>query len=156
MFGLETLLGGVLGGVLRLVPEFMKLWDRGAERKHELALQASALEFEKLRGSQKMQEYGAALNVEEIKALGAASIAQTQITGIKWVDTINMTVRPFVTYYFLLVFGVYKAACFSLAIKAGAEWEKVATAMWTRDDATMLASILTFWFVDRSLRRMRG
>ena len=109
-----------------------------------------------MRGSQKMQEYGAALNVEEIKALGAASIAQTQITGIKWVDTINMTVRPFVTYYFLLVFGVYKAACFSLAIKAGAEWEKVATAMWTRDDATMLASILTFWFVDRSLRRMRG
>ena len=50
MFGLETLLGGVLGGALRLVPEFIKLWDRGSERKHELALQDKALEFEKLRG----------------------------------------------------------------------------------------------------------
>lgn len=156
MFGLETLLGGALGGILRLVPEFIKLFDRAAERKHELALQASALEFEKLRGTQKMQEYGSVLNIEEIKALATVSAAQTQITGIKWVDAVNMTVRPFVTYYFLIIFGVAKASALKLALQVNAEWEEVAVKLWTPENEVIMSSILGYWFVDRTLRHMRG
>ncbi len=51
---IETLLGGLLGGVFRLAPEILKWLDRQGERGHELAMQDKALEFEKLRGAQRM------------------------------------------------------------------------------------------------------
>jgi len=57
---IETLLGGLLGGVFRLAPEILKWLDRKGERGHELAMQDKALEFEKLRGAQRMAEIGAA------------------------------------------------------------------------------------------------
>ena len=51
---IETLLGGLLGGAFRLAPEILKWFDRRGERGHELAMQDKALEFEKLRGAQRM------------------------------------------------------------------------------------------------------
>ena len=56
---IETLLGGLLGGVFRLAPEVLKWFDRKAERDHELAMQDKALDFEKLRGAQRMEQLGA-------------------------------------------------------------------------------------------------
>ena len=53
---IETLLGGLLGGAFRLAPEILKWMDRNGERSHELAMQDKALEFEKLRGAQRMGE----------------------------------------------------------------------------------------------------
>ena len=51
---IETLLGGLLGGAFRLAPEILKWLDRKGERGHELAMQDKALEFEKIRGAQRM------------------------------------------------------------------------------------------------------
>ena len=56
---IETLLGGLLGGAFRPAPEILKWLDRQGERGHELAMQDKALEFEKLRGAQRMAEIGA-------------------------------------------------------------------------------------------------
>ena len=53
---IETLLGGLLGGAFRLAPEILKWMDRNGERSHELSMQDKALEFEKLRGAQRMSE----------------------------------------------------------------------------------------------------
>ena len=70
---IETLLGGLLGGAFRLAPEILKWLDRKGERGHELAMQDKALEFEKIRGAQRMAEIGAsadaAWNVGAINAL---------------------------------------------------------------------------------------
>jgi len=73
---IETLLGGLLGGAFRLAPEFLKWLDRKGERGHELSMQDKALEFEKLRGAQRMDEIGAgadaAWNVGAIETLREA------------------------------------------------------------------------------------
>ena len=53
---IETLLGGLLGGVFRIVPEVLKWMDSKNERKHELDMQDKQLEFQKLAGTQKMDE----------------------------------------------------------------------------------------------------
>ncbi len=56
---IETLLGGLLGGAFRLAPEILKWLDRRGKRGHELAMQDKVLEFEELRGAQRMSEIGA-------------------------------------------------------------------------------------------------
>ena len=82
---IETLLGGLLGGAFRLAPEILKWLDRKGERGHELAMQDKALEFEKLRGAQRMAEIGAsadaAWNTGAIEALREAVAAQGQQFG---------------------------------------------------------------------------
>ena len=80
---IETLLGGLLGGAFRLAPELLKWLDRKGERGHELAMQDKALEFEKLRGAQRMDEIGAgadaAWNVGAIETLREAVRTQVRI-----------------------------------------------------------------------------
>ena len=87
---IETLLGGLLGGAFRLAPEILKWLDRKGERGHELAMQDKALEFEKLRGAQRMAEIGAsadaAWNSGAIEALKEAVAGQGRLSGVKWVD----------------------------------------------------------------------
>ena len=84
---IETLLGGLLGGAFRLAPEILKWMDRKGERSHELAMQDKALEFEKLRGVQRMAEIGAsadaAWNTGAIDALREAVAAQGQRSGVR-------------------------------------------------------------------------
>ena len=87
---IETLLGGLLGGAFRLAPEILKWLDRKGERGHELALQEKALEFEKLRGAQRMSEIGAgaeaAWSVGAIETLREAVRTQGEKTGVRWAD----------------------------------------------------------------------
>ena len=84
---IETLLGGVLGGLFRLTPELLKWLDRTGERRHELAMQDKALEFEKLHGTQRMTEIGASAqaswNQEALHALQQAITAQGQQSTVR-------------------------------------------------------------------------
>jgi len=50
---------GLLGGAFRLAPEILKRLDRQGERSHELTMHDKALEFEMLRGAQRMSELSA-------------------------------------------------------------------------------------------------
>jgi hypothetical protein len=104
---IETLLGGLLGGAFRLAPEILKWLDRKGERGHELAMQDKALEFEKLRGAQRMSEIGAgadaAWNVGAIETLREAVRTQGEKTGVRWADALSMQRSP---RHHLLVHGL--------------------------------------------------
>ena len=113
---IETLLGGLLGGAFRLTPEILKL----------LAMQDKALEFEKLRGTQRMSEIGAgadaAWNVGTIETLREAVRTQGDKTGVRWADALSISVRPVITYWFMAMYCAAKTAAFAAALNAGAGW----------------------------------
>ena len=111
---IETLLGGLLGGAFRLAPEILKWLDSKGERGHELAMQDKALEFEKIRGAQRMAEIGAAAdaawNSGAIDALREAVAAQGQRSGVRWADALSISVRPVITYWFMALYCAAKTA----------------------------------------------
>jgi len=47
-------LGSVIGGAFRLVPEFLKAFDRKNERQHELSMFERQCKLEEQRGAQKL------------------------------------------------------------------------------------------------------
>jgi hypothetical protein len=120
---IETLLGGLLGGAFRLAPELLKWLDRKGERGHELSMQDKALEFEKLRGAQKMAEIGAnsdaSWNTGALEALKDAVRSQGEKTGVAWADALSSSVRPVITYWFMALYCSAKTAAFVAAIVSG-------------------------------------
>ncbi|WKB50765.1 hypothetical protein [Eleftheria terrae] len=157
---IETLLGGLLGGIFRLAPELLKWLDRAGERAHELAMQDKALEFERLRGAQRMAEIGAAADAAwttgAIAALKEAIAAQGQPSGVRWVDALSTSVRPVITYWFMALYCVAKGAALAGAVNAGFGWGSMLAQAWTDADQALWSGMLNFWFVGRVFDRMRS
>lgn len=158
---LMTLLGAVGGGVLRFAPEVLNWLDRNNLRKHELAMQDKALAFEKLRGSQRMEEIQGAnqnsLDTGGLLALNEAIRAQGTLTSIGWVDAVNSTVRPFLTYYWCVVMVTIAFSC--QVYNAGGDKAGFATAflsVWGPDEKMIVSGMLNFWFLDRAIRWNKG
>ena len=156
---IETLLGGLLGGAFRLAPEILKWLDRNGERSHELSMQDKALEFEKLRGAQRMGEIGAsadaAWNTRAIEALRDAVRGQGEKTGVAWADALSSSVRPVITYWFMALYCAAKTAAFVAAVTASAGWGAAILHAWTEADQALWAGVLNFWFLGRVFDRVR-
>jgi hypothetical protein len=156
---LETLLGGLLGGAFRLAPELLKWLDRRGERGHELAMQDKALEFEKLRGAQRMGELGAAAdsawNTGALAALKEAVAAQARPSGVKWADALSTSVRPVITYSFMGLYSAVKVAAYVAAINGGLTWLEALPQAWMEADQALWAGVLNYWFLGRAFEKAR-
>jgi hypothetical protein len=114
MFDVLSLIGGGLGGAMRVVPEVMKLLQAKDERKHELAMTKVQLEIDAQRSKGQidvLQAQGENSDIAGQQAIFLEAIkSQGQLTGVKWIDALNATVRPVITYWWLLLFTTYKIA----------------------------------------------
>jgi hypothetical protein len=137
----------------------LKWLDRKGERGHELAMQDKALEFEKLRGAQRMSEIGAgadaAWNVGAIETLREAVAAQGQRSRVRWADALSISVRPVITYWFMALYCTAKTAAFVGAMSGCADWGAAIQHAWTEADQALWAGVLNFWFLGRVFDRVR-
>lgn len=157
----EALGGTLLGGLFRLAPEVMKWIDRKDERKHELAMFDRNLEADKLKGQLALEtarvEAEASIGAAEIAALVAATQAQGQKTGVGWVDAVNSLMRPVITFWWVIVlYSAVLVAQYVQLVRLDHAALEALLSLWGPDERAIVASIISFWFVDRSLRRGGG
>ncbi len=154
---LETLLGGVFGGVLRLAPEVIKFFDAKNERGHELRMVEAEMKFAQVKGEIAMRQTEAQMTMAEVDAIGEAFKEQsaTARAAGKWVAAVSALVRPFVTYLFVMAYAAVKIAAFLIALEQNGDWKQVALTMWGVDDMAVLNMVLSFWFVGRVYERTR-
>jgi len=152
---IETLLGSLLGGVFRIVPEVMKLIDAKNERDHELKMLDREMDFAKIKGEISMRETQATLMGEELVSMTEAirEQGQTARAAGKFVAAISALVRPLVTYWFVVLYSLVKIASMLMAYQANGDWKQVLITSWNADDMALLMMILTFWFVGRVWER---
>jgi hypothetical protein len=153
----ETLLGGVFGGLLRLAPEVFKIFDKKNERAHELRMLEAEMEFAKVRGEISMRQADVHLQTAELDAMTQAFKEQSETAkNAGWfVSAISAMVRPTVTYLFLALYAAVKVAAYLIAIEQGGNWKDVLTSMWGSDDLAVFNMIISFWFVGRVYERSR-
>lgn len=149
---LLTLLSMFGGGLMRALPEIFGFFNKKEDNSHELALMDKQLELEKVRGSEQRATVQLQGDISETLALldaqKEALKGQMQLTGIRWVDALNMLVRPLTTYYFLGFYGMVKTSMVVVAMRTADPFMSVIKC-WSVDDAAVLAGILSFWFVGR-------
>jgi hypothetical protein len=153
------IIGSLLGGVFRLVPEAIKYFDKKNERQHELAMFDKQCELEKVRGQIRLEEIGAqrdmAIDVGVMDAFKAAIDQQTEMVKAAggWVASLSASVRPVMTYYLLLLYGVAKTAAIILAYYAGQPMLEVLKNAWGVDDMALLSGVVNYWILDRTLAK---
>ena len=152
---IETILGGLVGGAFRLFPEILKWVDRRGERKHELSMQDKQLEFQKLLDGRKIEEANVSYDTAAVDALKEAIKGQETPSGVRWIDGLTSSVRPVVTYWFMLLYCVAKIAVFVTGINAGSPWIDAISLAWTEADQALWAGILNFWFLSRVFEKNR-
>lgn len=152
---IETALSGLLGGILRFIPEGLKLLDRKNERDHEHRMMALEMEFAKTKAEFALKEADIRLEGKELDALSAAIQEQgkTARAAGKFVAALSAMVRPAVTYWFVVLYSVVKIASMAVAFEQGANWKEVLTTAWTDDDMQIFVMLLTFWFAGRVWER---
>jgi hypothetical protein len=155
---IETLLGGLFGGLLRLAPELIKTFDRGNERKHELAMLNAEMEFARVKGDIAMRQTEATMTISELNTMAEAIKEQsTTAQAAGWfIAAISALVRPAITYAFVGAYFTVKVVSYLIALDQGGEWREVLINLWNQDDVTIMFMIISFWFVGRSLDRNNG
>lgn len=145
--GLAVALGGIGGGLMRLLPEAVKLVREivigKADRAHELAMRQLDRDIAKDGGEMRVRELEqtriTAETIERWKALQVATEAQGKLTGVLWADAWNIAMRPGLTTWFALWWGV------SLVFPG--------QVFWGPANDMMFMGVVNFWFVGQVLDR---
>lgn len=151
---IETLAGALLGGVFRVVPEVLKWLDRKDERKHELSMQDKAIEFQRVKGDQRMDEIVAQgqqdWNVGALNALQASIEAQAKPSGVRWIDGFNALIRPLMALQWVIVlYPAVLIASYVLAVDAGVAPLAALVQVFGPEEKAFTAAIANFWILNR-------
>lgn len=168
---ITTLLSLLGGGLMRALPEILSLLNKKADNDHEYRMLQGQIQLEAQRsqGQQAEIQIKGAIDeaVASIQATADALKGQMQPQGLSFqlvgsklidganaivrlfIDAMNMLVRPVVTYYFLGLFGLYKAALLQVALSQTNNVWTAILQVYTADDAAILSGVLAFWFVGR-------
>lgn len=153
------LLGLVFGGVSRLTQHWLDLKDKDKERSHEAVMYDKQIELADKRFAHdsdlRRMDAAAAETAADFNALQAAILSQAAEAKAAggWVAKLSASVRPAVTLWLLALYTFAKVCTLFLSIKAGVPFAEAARAAYTEFDGTLLASVMSFWFADRSLRK---
>ena len=153
------LLGLIFGGASSLAQHWLDLSDKEKERSHERLMFEQQVQMQDKRfvhdselrtmdmaGQEAANEWGA------IAEAARAQAEESKAAG-GWVLSLSASVRPILSYWFVLLYTVAKFATLYLAMKDGVGFAIAARAAYTEFDGTILAAIVSFYFADRSLRK---
>lgn len=163
MLSLLSTLGGLL---ISGLPKLLDFFQNRADQKHELELARVQTERELQLAA---QGFAAQARMEEIRTDQVAMQTEAQMTeaalkhdekvlekASKWVANYVGTVRPTVTYIFILELVAINAAIAWYAfnepglVKNVDDLIRITTVIFSDDEMAMLGGIIGFWFGTRS------
>ena len=116
------------------------------EAKAQYAAQLSEL---------KLQELDAEADIAETKGLYAHDTALAAKGG--WVVGLQASVRPVITYLFMLACLSVKAGMiYSLIGNQGIDWTTALDVAWDAETQALFAAIMSFWFGNRAMGKARA
>jgi hypothetical protein len=111
-----------------------------------------------------LQRQGSTQRLEEITVQGnqqadiaeSEAIYKTYTTGIDWVDALNGTVRPIIAYSFFILYATVKiVSLYVLPTDTSTSVSLIYTTLWTDEDAAIFAGIISFYFGQRAMNKVR-
>lgn len=144
-----TLLGSILGFATSFIPKLLEMQQSKIDHKHEMEMAQFQLESQVKLAGIKMEEAQINVDAEQMRGIYANA---AQSMGYHWVEALNGTVRPIITYtYFLLITYIELALIMHLS-SAGLDIMHIKSIILDDDVMGLFATILSFWFGHRTMK----
>lgn len=155
------LLGILFGGLGRLAQHWLDLRDKDKERQHELKMYDKQVELADKKYAHDMDlrkaDFEAADMSAEWAALQAAVQAQADEAKAAGGIVLKMSaaIRPFLTlYHAVLIYTIVKIAQFYLMVTGGMPVAQSIVALYSEFDKALVGTMVSYYFLDRSLRKL--
>ena len=146
-----TLLGALLGFLGSAFPDFIKLWKDASDKRHEITLLQLQMQLQAQGHTERLEEISAQTDIAE-----SAALYKTYATGISWVDALNGTVRPVIAYAFFILYAGVKFMAYAAVTHSDiVPFVVLHDTLWTQDDAAIFAGIISFYFGQRAMSKLR-
>ena len=143
-----TLLASIAGFISSIIPEIIKYFKDINDKKHELDILNKQIEYNATNAAKSLEEIHISRDILE-----QASLYSTYKTEIKWVDTLNGSVRPILAYSFFLMYMWVKYLQYK-AISSSAYIIEYMEIIWNIDDQAIFAGIISFYYGQQTFRRV--
>jgi len=144
-----TILASLLGFFTSAIPDVLAFFKQKQDHKQELDIMDKQLQAKRESAGQKLQQINVQADIEETR-----TIYKTYNTGVKWVDAYNGTVRPTIAYAFFILYAVVKGLIY-VSLPDSVPIEDIKTILWTQEDAAIFAGIISFYFGQRAMAKLR-
>lgn len=158
-----TLLATVLGGLTSIIPGVIEYMNRKEELRHEKELFALRAQYLSAEAKKEIDVINAKALVEEGDSLRRHDSSLDGNGG--FINAMRASVRPVVTYLFLMMFlGVKLVAAIAFIQASAAEgwlnsalaWAELMPIIWDENTSAIFGAIIGFWFGGRAVEKMRG
>jgi hypothetical protein len=155
-----SIIGAVVGLFTSALPELFKWFRTKSDQKHEREMAKMQMEASKQEHTMRLEEIRTEaekeFDVAEVTALNKRDTLEEK-SGYKILDAfllfITKTVRPTITYALVVMYGLVKAAQYHLALEAAAgNPSQALLAIWNSEDMGMVATVIGYWFGQRTMR----
>lgn len=170
------MLAALIGFLAPFVPAVINYFNNKANNKHELEMFGLRLKMAQAEHSWKMAEIESVADIEEMKVLHQPM----QAYGVQLLDAakgmhpvlfypvfylyvlidfLSTSVRPVVTYTFVMFYIVYKWAMYETlraVSDASFTFREGITTIWTTQDFDMLLLVVSYWFGSRVAKAAFG
>ncbi len=143
-----AILGSLLGFFSSSIPSIFKYFQDKSDKSHELQLMQLQMQYAGMQIQQQLQAVELQAQVAQDEGL-----YKTYNTGISWVDALNGTVRPVLSYAFFLLYALIKYMQFDALEDSMSNLAAHTDVLWTQNDSVVFSSIVSFYFGSRYFAR---
>ena len=148
---LESILGGLVGLGGSVVPAILDYKNKQKERSHVEEMRKIEMDALKLGHAFQLEQTEIGAAQTETAAVYAHDQSLSEGGG-PFIRSMRASVRPIITYvFFILYIAVKICAIYTAWWIQSVPLAPALMALWTENDAALFATIMGFWFGQRSL-----
>jgi hypothetical protein len=150
----------LIGFLSSVAPEFIKKWQDSADKKHELAVMELQMQQQRAGYAAKLEEVSVAA-YSDIVSSAHKEQAESLEKASRWVADLSASVRPVITYLFVIAFIGFKMALLASALNPSLPWAQAMTfkeaflLVWGAEESAGFWGIMAYWFGDRTMAKRR-
>lgn len=147
-----TIIGSLIGFGSSFLPSILDFFKEKESNRHELALMDKQAELTRITAEFERDK-------AEVQALSAETVALYQQASTEkndgWVGAYRASVRPTISYLFLLFYiGIKSFSLYGMIEYEGMMIKDALPLVWSPEvDSPILASIISFYFGSRMFRK---
>ncbi|MCE3232601.1 MAG: hypothetical protein K0R98_858, partial [Rickettsiaceae bacterium] len=136
-------------------PDIAKYFHNSQDKQHQIKILEMQIELQRQGSTQRLEEITVQGN-QQADIAESEAIYKTYTTGIDWVDALNGTVRPIIAYSFFILYATVKiVSLYVLPTDTSTSVSLIYTTLWTDEDAAIFAGIISFYFGQRAMNKVR-